>query len=176
MFTILERLAVLNGLRDGLSSSRIAHVVEYVGEDRPALEELSVAKGVKTTLDCTFTLAPVDHRPRCTAGVALAEALLAAAEGCWQESGVGFCRSVETSEHHGLLCDQARAMYQWAVMYLDRADSAQDRQRGLELLDQSLALFQRCEAKKDVERVIARKEEHTQIQSLLEQRWAVWAE
>ena len=92
------------------------------------------------------------------AGVSLAEALLAAAEGRWAEAEAGFQMAVETNEQYGLVYDQARAMFHWAVMYLDRADSAQDRQRSLELLDQSLALFQRCDAKKDVERVIARKE------------------
>ena len=89
----------------------------------------------------------------------MAEALLAAAESRWQESEVAFRRSVETSEHHGLIYDQARAMFQWAVMHFDRAGSVQDRERSLELLDQSLALFQRCDAKKDIERVIIRKEQ-----------------
>ena len=39
-------------------------------------------------------------------------------------------------------------------MVLDRS-AAGDRQCGLELLDRSLYLFQRCDAKKDIERVVA---------------------
>ena len=93
-----------------------------------------------------------------TARVALAEALLAAAESRWREAEAAFQRAVETNQQYGLLYDQARAMFQWAVMYLDRADSAQDHERCLGLLDQSVALFQRCDAKKDIERVIARKD------------------
>ncbi len=92
------------------------------------------------------------------AGVSLAEALLAAAEGRWAEAETAFQRAGETNEQYGLVYDQARSLYHWAVMYLDRASPAQDRQRGLEFLDQSLALFQRCDARKDIERVIARKE------------------
>ena len=37
--------------------------------------------------------------------------------------------------------------------------AAGDRQRGLELLDQSLNLFQQCDAKKDIERVVALREQ-----------------
>ncbi len=34
----------------------------------------------------------------------------------------------------------------------------QDRERGIELLDHALELFQRCDAKKDIERIVARKD------------------
>lgn len=50
-------------------------------------------------------------------------------------------------------------------MYLDRASSEgseqaafEDKERGGQLLDQALELFQRCDAKKDIEKVLARKE------------------
>ena len=91
------------------------------------------------------------------AGVALAEALLAGAEQRWPDAESAFQQAVETNQRHGLVYDEARALYEWAVMALERGAPG-DRQRGLELLDQSLTAFQRCDAKKDVERVAARKE------------------
>ena len=111
------------------------------------------------------------------AGVALAEALLAAAEQRWPEAETAFQQAVEINCQYGLVYDQARALYQWAVMRLDRAarspstasgraESREDRQRGLDLLDQSLALFQRCDAKKDIEQVVARQQ---QVESQPEQ-------
>ena len=92
------------------------------------------------------------------AGVSSLEALLGAVEERWPEAESAFQQAVETNERHGLLYDQARAMFKWGVMHLER-DTAGDRERGTELLDQSLALFQRCDAKKDIERVIIRKEQ-----------------
>ena len=88
------------------------------------------------------------------AGVALAEGLLAAAEERQEDAESSFQRAVETNQRYGLVYDQARVLYQWAGMTLARP-AAGERQRGLELLDQSLILFRQCEANKDIERVIA---------------------
>lgn len=105
-----------------------------------------------------------------TAGVALAGAMLATVEERWEEAEAGFQEATETNQRHGLLYDQAGVMFKWAVMYLDRSTTypeplegrvspAQDRVRGLELLEQSLAIFQRCDVKEDVERVVALQEQ-----------------
>jgi tetratricopeptide (TPR) repeat protein len=91
------------------------------------------------------------------AGVYHAEGVLAAAEERWDEAGAAFERAADTNEQHGLLYDQAQALYEWAAMYLDRNETG-DRERGSELLDKALDIFQRCDARKDVEKVIARKE------------------
>ena len=88
----------------------------------------------------------------------------------WEEAESGFQEATETNQRHGLLYDQAGAMYKWAFMYLDRSTTypeplegrvspAQDRVRGLELLEQSLAIFQRCDVKEDVERVVTLQEQ-----------------
>ena len=90
------------------------------------------------------------------AGVALAEAILAVAEQRWPAAETSFQQAVETNQRHGWLYDEARALYEWAVMGLER-DGPGDRRRGMELLDQSLANFQRCDAKRDVERVLSRQ-------------------
>jgi len=98
------------------------------------------------------------------AGVALSEALLASAEEGLQEAETAFQRAAEINDKYGLVYERGRALYQWGVMRLDRAargastasgraEAGEDRQRGLDLLDQSLALFQRCDAMKDIERV-----------------------
>ena len=92
------------------------------------------------------------------AGVALAGAMLAKVEERWEEAEAGFQEATETNQRHGLLYDQARVHYEWAVMALER-DAPGDRQRGMELLDQSLALFLRCDAKKDVERAVTLREQ-----------------
>ncbi len=105
-----------------------------------------------------------------TAGVALAEALLAAAEGREGDAEAAFQRSSDINQQHDLVYDRARTLCQWAVMHLDRAsrglsaasgraDTRESRQRGLELLDQSLTLFQRCDAIKDIERVVAMQQQ-----------------
>ncbi len=86
-----------------------------------------------------------------TAGIALAEGLLAAVEGRWEDAEAAFHRSSEINQQHGLLYARARCLYHWAVMHLDgasrglstasgRAETRESRQRGLELLDQSLTL------------------------------------
>ena len=103
-------------------------------------------------------------------GVALAEALVAATEKRWAAAVAAFQQAADTNRQYGLLYDQAGAMYKWAVMHLDRGvtyperiegrvNPRQDRMRGLELLDQSLALFLRCDAKKDVERAVTLREQ-----------------
>ena len=50
------------------------------------------------------------------AGVFLSQALVAAAEDRYDEDEAAFQRTVDTSEQHGMLYDQAQALYEWAVM------------------------------------------------------------
>ena len=70
---------------------------------------------------------------------------------------------------YGSLYNEARVLFEWGEMGLKQdppggqgaasgAPTGRDRERGMELLDQALAMFQRCAAKKDVEKVLARKE------------------
>ena len=91
------------------------------------------------------------------AGVSALEALLAATEERWPEAEAAFQQASETCQQYGLVYDQARVLFQWGVMHLERGNPG-DQERGSELLDQSLALYQRCEAKDGIERVIARKD------------------
>ncbi len=109
-------------------------------------------------------------------GVALAEALVAATEKRWAAAIAAFQQAADTNKHYGLMYDQARATYKWAVMHLDRGvtypepiegrlNPWQDRQRGLELLDQSSALFLRCDAKNDVDRAVTLREQMESLAS-----------
>ena len=91
------------------------------------------------------------------AGVYLSEGLLAAVEEKWDKADAAFQRAADTNEENGVLYDQAQVFYEWAVMFQGRSQSG-DRERGAELLSRALGIFQRCDAKKDIEKVIARKE------------------
>ncbi|PKB64480.1 MAG: hypothetical protein BZY80_02695 [SAR202 cluster bacterium Io17-Chloro-G2] len=77
-----------------------------------------------------------------------------AAEERWPEAEAAFQRAADINRQHGLVYDQARTMYDWAVMRLHGAAPG-DRESSLELLDQALTLFQCCDAKKDVDRAVA---------------------
>jgi tetratricopeptide (TPR) repeat protein len=91
------------------------------------------------------------------AGVAHAEGLLAAAKRRWDDAEAAFQRAVEINEKNGLVYDKGRAFFEWAVARLDR-NGPGDRGRGMELLDTALAVFEQCQASKDVEKALARKE------------------
>jgi tetratricopeptide (TPR) repeat protein len=90
------------------------------------------------------------------APVHLAEGILATARGNWPEAERAFGEALEVERTHGFLYHEARVMVAWGEMHLKR-DAPGDRERGMELLDQALAIFQRCAATKDVEKVLGKK-------------------
>ena len=98
--------------------------------------------------------------------VHLAEGMLAAAQDRPLEAEAAFQRAVDVNRQHHLPYYEARSLLEWGEMYLSRgghgaassARTGQDREKGMQLLDQSLAIFQRVQAKKMVEKVLARKE------------------
>jgi tetratricopeptide (TPR) repeat protein len=90
------------------------------------------------------------------APVYLAEGMLATTRGSWPEADKAFGEALEVERTHGFLYHEARVMVAWGEMHLKR-DAPGDRERGMELLDQALAIFQRCAAKKDVEKVLGKK-------------------
>ena len=87
----------------------------------------------------------------------LAEGMLATARGNWLEAAEAFAKALEAERTCGFLYNEARVLFEWDEMYLERGGSG-DREKGMELLDQALAIYQRCAAKKGVENVLARKE------------------
>ncbi|MEE9201718.1 MAG: tetratricopeptide repeat protein, partial [Dehalococcoidia bacterium] len=90
------------------------------------------------------------------APVHLAEGILATARGNWPEAERAFREALEVERTHGFLYHEARVMVAWGEMHLKRKGPG-DRERGMELLDQALAIFQRCAATKDVEKVLGKK-------------------
>jgi class 3 adenylate cyclase len=101
------------------------------------------------------------------AEVRLAEGILATAQGRWPEAESAFQQAVEINRRYHLPYYEARSLLEWGEMYASRGASG-DRQLGMELCDQALAIFQRIQAKKMVEKVVARR--RVLIQQALEQR------
>jgi DNA-binding CsgD family transcriptional regulator/tetratricopeptide (TPR) repeat protein len=95
------------------------------------------------------------------AEVHLAEGILATAQQRWPEAEAAFQKAAAINRQYHLPYYEARSLFEWGQMYLSR-NGPGDRGRGMELLGQSLAIFQRIQARKMVEKVAALQE---QIQS-----------
>jgi DNA-binding CsgD family transcriptional regulator len=91
------------------------------------------------------------------AEVHLAEGILAAAQQRWPEAQAAFQRSVEINRRYHLPYYEARSLLEWGEMRLSRHGPG-DRDKGMQLLDQASAIFQRIQAKKMVEKVLGLRE------------------
>ncbi|MBI3966998.1 MAG: AAA family ATPase [Chloroflexi bacterium] len=91
-----------------------------------------------------------------TARVHRAEGVLAAARSDFVVAERAFDKALEAERSYGFLYDEALHLVPWAELYFQRGEPG-DRERGLEKLDQALAIFAQCEAKKDIERVLAQR-------------------
>jgi tetratricopeptide (TPR) repeat protein len=90
----------------------------------------------------------------------LAKGMLAAVTREWAEGERAFEEAVALSRRYRLLYDEAKALREWALLCLARGGS-EDRKRTKEKLGASLEIFQGIGAKKDVEKILARKEVQT---------------
>jgi tetratricopeptide (TPR) repeat protein len=90
------------------------------------------------------------------AEVHLSEGILATCEKRWQEALDAFQKAVEINRQYCLPYYEARSLFEWGQMHISR-NSAGDRERGMQLLGESLDIFQRIQAKKMVEKVLAHK-------------------
>ncbi|MBI3966597.1 MAG: hypothetical protein HY329_13265, partial [Chloroflexi bacterium] len=72
----------------------------------------------------------------------------------WAEAGYAFERALELEHARGFPYQEAHILVHWAELYRQRHEPG-DAARRQELLDQALAIFERCEAKADIERVRA---------------------
>jgi tetratricopeptide (TPR) repeat protein len=86
-----------------------------------------------------------------------ADGILAATEQRWPDAETAFDKAVEINRQYHLPYYEARTLLEWGEMYLYRNEIG-DRERGMQLLDQALPIFQRIQAKKMVEKVLARRE------------------
>jgi DNA-binding winged helix-turn-helix (wHTH) protein/tetratricopeptide (TPR) repeat protein len=91
------------------------------------------------------------------AEVHLSDGILATCEKRWQEALDAFQKAVEVNRQYRLPYYEARSLFEWGQMHISR-NSTGDRERGLQLLGESLDIFQRIQAKKMVEKVLARKQ------------------
>lgn len=91
------------------------------------------------------------------AKVHLAEGILATAKKKWQEAEDAFRKAAEINQKYHLPYYEAKSIFEWGQMYLSR-NAPGDRERGMGLLDGALAIFQKIQAKKMVEKVLAHKQ------------------
>jgi tetratricopeptide (TPR) repeat protein len=86
----------------------------------------------------------------------LAKGMLATTKQDWDEAAESFEQAVAINRQYQLPWDEAKTFYEWGLMHLSRGAEG-DREKADEVLGQALALFQRIGARKDVEKVVAKK-------------------
>ncbi|MBI3967392.1 MAG: response regulator transcription factor [Chloroflexi bacterium] len=109
---------------------------------------------------CLQRASEVLQRPEPWHGLAAAtsraEGILETARGNDSAAEQAFIRAVDTERRHGFPYHEAQTFVAWSELHFQRNEPG-DTERGLEKLDQALAIFEQCQAKKDVERVLARR-------------------
>ncbi|MBM3153836.1 MAG: tetratricopeptide repeat protein [Chloroflexi bacterium] len=91
------------------------------------------------------------------APIYLAKGMLAAARKDWGTAAESFDKSIQINRQYQLPWDEARTLYERGLMYLARGRKA-DREKAHEDMDEALAIFQKVGARKDVEKVLRKKE------------------
>lgn len=127
----------------------------------PVLCELCLKKGeperAAEYVDDGFALLKPDQRwYGLPAPMYLAKGMLATARERWTEAEESFAKSTAINGRYELPWDEAKALYEWGVMYQARGLEA-DREKAAEKLDKGLAIFQRIGANKDAEKVLGKK-------------------
>ena len=87
----------------------------------------------------------------------LARGMLATARKDWDTATESFDRAIQINRQYQLPWDEARTLYERGLMYLARGGKG-DRDKAHEDLDEALAVFQKVGARKDVEKVLRKKE------------------
>jgi len=87
----------------------------------------------------------------------LARGMLATARKDWDTATESFDKAIQINRQYQLPWDEAKTLYERGLMYLAHGRKG-DREKAHENLDEALAIFQRVGAKKDVEKVLRKKE------------------
>jgi len=87
----------------------------------------------------------------------LARGMLATARKDWTTAAESFDKAIQINRQYQLPWDEAKDLYERGLMYLAHGRKA-DRDKAHEDLDEALAIFQKVGAKKDVEKVLRKKE------------------
>jgi predicted ATPase len=142
-----------------LCRALLVQVACKAGEVKEAAAHLGRAREIFSMSPDWYGLAGEVH---------LAEGVLATAQQRWPDAEAAFQKAVAINHQYHLPYYEARSLLEWGEMYLSRGAASstptsrgptgQDREKGMQLLDQALAIFQRIQAKKMVEKVLARKE------------------
>jgi class 3 adenylate cyclase len=88
--------------------------------------------------------------------VAFARGLVAGAQSKWSDAEAAFDEALAVARRYGLPWDEAEVLHERARMHLARGAPG-DRRQALRLLDETIAIYQRLEAKKHTELVVADK-------------------
>jgi tetratricopeptide (TPR) repeat protein len=91
------------------------------------------------------------------APIHLAKGMLATAWKDWDTATDSFDKAIQINRQYQLPWDEAKTLYERGLMYLARGDK-RDRDKAHEDLDKALAIFQKVGARKDVEKVLRKKE------------------
>jgi tetratricopeptide (TPR) repeat protein len=91
------------------------------------------------------------------APVYLAKGTLATARRDWDTATDSFDKAIEINRQYQLPWDEARTLYERGLIYLTRGGQG-DRDKAHKDLDEALAVFQKVGARKDVEKVLRKKE------------------
>jgi tetratricopeptide (TPR) repeat protein len=87
----------------------------------------------------------------------LAKGILAGTLKNWDEAESCFEQAVQINHQFEMPWDEAKTLYEWGLMHLAR-NQAGDRESALEKLESALEIFERIGAKKDLEKVLTKKE------------------
>jgi len=88
------------------------------------------------------------------APVYLAEGILATKRNKWSFAERAFAAARETEQTYGFPYNEARVLAEWAKMRTRRNHHG-DQEKATDLLRKAFEIYQRCEAKKDIETVRA---------------------
>lgn len=91
------------------------------------------------------------------ARVHLAEGIVTTAEKKWHEAEEAFKKALEIYMQYPFPYFEAKCRFEWGQMYVSR-NGPRDRERGMQLLDEALAIYEKIQAKKMVEKVLAHKQ------------------
>jgi tetratricopeptide (TPR) repeat protein len=125
----------------------LSEVTSKAGELEEAAAHLRHAREITS---------PFDDWCGLTGEVLLAEGILSIAQKRWHEANTAFEKAIQIHRQYCLPYYEARALLEWAEMHLSRQRTS-DRKRARELLDQSLAIFEKIQAQKMVEKTQRRK-------------------
>jgi len=128
----------------------------------PALAELYLKMGqpdkAAEYVDRGFALLKPDQNwYGLPAPMYLARGMLATARQDWGTATESFDKAIQINRQYQLPWDEAKTLYERGRMYLARRRKG-DREKAHEDLDEALAIFQKVGAKKDVEKVLRKKE------------------